>query len=119
MPILNYTTKIDPAKSVLEIQRALSARVESVSVEYTNGQPAGVLFTLRVAGSVERVAWRIVKDWIEAQMAIVEAGQAEMAEVFLPYATIEDGTTTMFRAFQLVQERKAITDGGLSAKGDK
>lgn len=32
-----------------------------------------------------RVAWRIVKDWIEAQIALVEAEQAEMAEVFLPY----------------------------------
>lgn len=33
-----------------------------------------------------RVAWRIIKNWIEAQLAIVEAEQAEMVEVFLPYA---------------------------------
>ena len=31
-----------------------------------------------------RVAWRIIKDWVEAQLAIVEAEQVEMVEVFLP-----------------------------------
>lgn len=27
----------------------------------------------------KRVAWRIVKDWVEAQLAIIESGQAEAA----------------------------------------
>jgi hypothetical protein len=39
-----------------------------------------------------RVAWRIIKDWIEAQCAIIEAGLAEMAEIFLPYAVTKHGT---------------------------
>jgi hypothetical protein len=41
----------------------------------------------------QRVAWRILKDWVEAQMAIVEAQLAEMSEVFLPYAITKSGTT--------------------------
>lgn len=41
----------------------------------------------------QRVAWRIVKDWVEAQMAIVEAQLADMAEVFLPYAVTKTGDT--------------------------
>lgn len=48
----------------------------------------------------ERTAWRIVKDWVEAQMAIIEAGQAEMAEAFLPYAVIPATDKTMFQAFK-------------------
>jgi len=40
-----------------------------------------------------RVGWRILKDWTEAQLAIVEAELAGMAEVFLPYAVTKDGTT--------------------------
>lgn len=40
-----------------------------------------------------RVSWRIVKDWIEAQTAIVEAQLAEMAEVFLPYVVTKNGGT--------------------------
>jgi hypothetical protein len=40
-----------------------------------------------------RVSWRIVKDWVEAQMAIVEARLADVAEVFLPYAVTKNGNT--------------------------
>jgi hypothetical protein len=40
-----------------------------------------------------RVAWRIIKDWVEAQMAIVEAQLADIAEVFLPYAITKNGIT--------------------------
>lgn len=40
-----------------------------------------------------RVGWRIVKDWVEAQMAIVEAQLSSIAEVFLPYAVTKNGTT--------------------------
>lgn len=39
------------------------------------------------------VGWRIVHDWIEAQMAIVDANLAEIAEVFLPYAVTSNGNT--------------------------
>jgi hypothetical protein len=40
-----------------------------------------------------KIAWRIVKDWVEAQMAIIESNQASMAEVFLPYMVSVDGLT--------------------------
>lgn len=41
----------------------------------------------------QRVAWRIVKDWVEAQVAIVQAQLAEVDEVFLPYAITQGGDT--------------------------
>lgn len=40
-----------------------------------------------------RTAWRIVKDWVEAQMALVETQMASTQEVFLPYAVMKDGRT--------------------------
>lgn len=64
---------------------------------------AGVLRAMRNDKSVprskctdeqsQRVAWRIVKDWVEAQMAIVDAQLADVAEVFLPYAITKSGNT--------------------------
>lgn len=45
-----------------------------------------------------RTAWRIIKDWVEAQMALIESGQAELAEVFLPYAVMNTGRT-LFQKF--------------------
>ena len=32
-----------------------------------------------------RTAWRIVKEWVVAQMALIETGMVDMEEVFLPY----------------------------------
>jgi hypothetical protein len=59
----------------------------------------------------QRVAWRIVKDWVEAQLAIVEARQAEMVEVFLPYVIDRDGQS-MFQRFKEAQQ-KQLTSGSV------
>lgn len=40
-----------------------------------------------------RVGWRIIRDWVAAQMAIVEAEACTMAQVFLPYAVTNNGET--------------------------
>jgi hypothetical protein len=40
-----------------------------------------------------RTAWRIVKDWVEAQMALVETQMVTTPEVFLSYAVMKDGRT--------------------------
>ena len=53
----------------------------------------------KTQAQARRVSWRITKDWTESQMAIVEAHQAELAEVFLPYAVMGDGQT-LFKKFQ-------------------
>ncbi len=41
----------------------------------------------------QRVAWRIIKDWIEAQLAMVEVNMVTVPQVFLPYAIMADGRT--------------------------
>jgi len=48
---------------------------------------------LKTKEQAARVAWRILKDWVEAQLAIVEAEMADLTEVFLPYAQNQDGQT--------------------------
>lgn len=40
-----------------------------------------------------RVAWRIIKDWIEAQMALIQSSQATIQEVFLPFVQSGNGKT--------------------------
>ena len=47
----------------------------------------------------ERVAWRILKDWVEAQMAILESEMVQMDEIFLPYM-IGNGGGTFYELYQ-------------------
>lgn len=48
-----------------------------------------------------RVAWRILKDWIEAQMALIEVGMVKIHQVFLPYAIMKDGRTV----FEMTEDK--------------
>lgn len=66
-------------------------------------EPSKVLAVLRSQHGVEpryktdeharRVAWRIVKDWVEAQLAIIETQMVKPDQVFLPYAITQNGET--------------------------
>jgi hypothetical protein len=54
-----------------------------------------------------RVAWRIAKDWIEAQMAIVETEMVTMDQVLLPYIETSSGKTV----YQIFKERQPVLLG--------
>ena len=47
----------------------------------------------------ERVAWRQLLRWVQAQLAMIETGMVEPAEVFMPYLEVVPGRT-MFQALQ-------------------
>ena len=40
-----------------------------------------------------RVAWRIVKDWVDAQMALLQTQMVSLDQLMLPYAVGRDGQT--------------------------
>ena len=68
--------KVDECLEVLKIEKKNSPRS---SIKATSEQ-------------AERVAWRILKDWIEAQMALLDIEMVEMQEIFLPYIEIQGQT---------------------------
>jgi hypothetical protein len=48
---------------------------------------------MRTLPQANRVAWRIVKDWTASQLAMIEAGLVDVAQVFLPYAQDRQGNS--------------------------
>lgn len=44
-----------------------------------------------------RVSWRIIKDWIHAQLSLITSGQAHAQEIFFPY--MYDGKRTLYQAY--------------------
>lgn len=43
----------------------------------------------------ERTAWKIIQDWVEVQMSMIQTRQADFREVFLPY--VWDGEQTVYQ----------------------
>jgi hypothetical protein len=72
---------------------------------------SGVPRKLQSKAQGQRAAWRIVKNWVEVQLAMIEANQMEMAEVFLPYSIDREGHT-MYARFKESQQKQLETGDG-------
>jgi len=55
----------------------------------------------RVQEQASRVAWRILKDWVDAQLAIIETEMVVLEQVFLPYMETGGGTL-----YEVLREKK-------------
>jgi hypothetical protein len=76
-----------------EMAFRLPANIEAVEAILTRQFRSGrSRFTSREHAT--KVAWRILKDWVEAQLALLQTGQVTIEQVFLAYAQNQDGQTT-------------------------
>ena len=137
MPLLNYTTKVNVYTTLGEIQGQLVAHgAKKIVQDYdedghiaalsflidTPAGPRGIRLPANVDAvhavltrqkvkcdrdQAERVAWRIVKDWVEAQMAILESEMVHMDEIFLPYMVNDSGKTL----FQVYRNNQLMLEG--------
>lgn len=53
----------------------------------------------RIKAQASRTAWRILRDWVDAQLAIIETEMVQLEEIFLPYMLVEKNTT-LFQAME-------------------
>lgn len=57
----------------------------------------GIPQRLLTSDHAKRVAWRIIKDWLRAQLSLIESGASTIEEVMLPWAITPDGHTVAQR----------------------
>lgn len=144
--LLNYTTNVPVSRTINEMQDALGrAGARRVMVEYEDGRPAALAFSLRTLhgerlytlpcdvdavlrvlrgidqrlmksskvkadeAQAERVAWRVLKDWLEAQLALVRTQMATVDQVMLPYLHVE-ADLTLYQAWA-ENETRALPAG--------
>lgn len=57
------------------------------------------------------VAWRVVKDWLEANLALIAAQMATLDEVMLPFLHVGE-SRTLYQAYREREETAALLPGG-------
>lgn len=144
MAIKNYTTKISAPQTVGEIQEILAMHgARKIMLEYSEkGKVASVTFCLECFGGMrgfalapnvagvksimaknklkcdeqqaERIAWRNIKDWIAAQIALIEAEQASMEQLFLPMMITDPAENTTL--YEQIKTHDHLLLGGSAAE---
>jgi hypothetical protein len=66
-------------------------KVEAILLGRRARKPEKVM--KRIGEQASRTAWRIIKDWVDAQLAIIETEMVTIEQVFLPYMMIDNKTT--------------------------
>lgn len=67
--------------STVKVAQVMKAYGSGVPPRYQNDPQA------------ERVAWRILKDWLEAQLALISTEMVSLDQVMLPYMSAGGGRT--------------------------
>lgn len=114
------TTSIDATKTASEITAELvKAGATSINTDYKAGKVCGLRWVMKVNGKdvlfdmpvriepisklirdraqAERVAWRQLLRWVQAQNAMIETGMVQAVEVYLPYRVDPHTGVTLFQ----------------------
>ena len=64
---------------------------------------------IKIAKQAERTTWKILCDWTEIQISMIKLQQAELIEIFLPYAYNMNNGKTFFQSLK-ESKFKALTE---------
>lgn len=92
---IRLPANVDRVRAVLQKQKADPKNRSRSAINDSKAQAA-------------RVAWRIVKDWTAAQLAILETEMVDVQQVFLPYIVNNKGETV----YELWQNNVPMIEGG-------
>lgn len=86
---IKLPAKIDECLKILEVEKKKGTK----NVKATKEQ-------------AERVAWRILKDWVLAQMALLDINMVKFEEVFMPYIVDKNGQTL----YEKLEEKRFLLE---------
>ena len=87
-----------------QIPIKLPAKIEECYLVLCNEKKKGTKNIKATKEQAERVAWRILKDWIEAQMALLDINMVKFEEGFMPYIVDSNGKTL----FEKLEEKQFL-----------
>lgn len=68
----------------------------------------------RASDQAERTAWKLLADWVDIQVSLLELNQAKFMEVFLPYMYDHNKKRTLFERMESdgIKNLLTYTGGG-------
>lgn len=82
----------------------LPAKVDQCLVVLKKEKKNGTKNIKDTKEQAERVAWRILKDWVASQMALLDIDMVKFEEVFMPYIVDSQGRTL----FEKLEEKQFL-----------
>jgi hypothetical protein len=136
MKLKNYESKAPIVNIFNEIEKTLSNHgAKQITRDYENGKITAVAFVVMSKKGplavklparfdrVERIfkdqgirykpeqpyrtAWATIRDWVSAQMALLDWEMVKIEEIFLPYMTNKDGKSF----FEIVENKGFLQSG--------
>lgn len=77
----------------LDIPVQLPVKIDECLAVLKAEKKAGTKNIKDTREQAERVAWRILKDWLLAQVALLDINMVKLTEIFMPYIVGIDGKT--------------------------
>lgn len=93
---------------VQQIPVKLPVRTEECLEVLKKEKASGTKSIKATKEQAERVAWRILKSWVEAQMALLDINMVQLQEIFLPYIELPDGNTI----YQTLEQKQFMLEVG-------
>jgi hypothetical protein len=87
----------------------MPARVNEVFKLLKAESPSSNLEQLK--RKAERVAWRQLLRWVQAQIAMIDCGMAQTAEVFMPFIVMNPAQNQRLFDAMMEQKFKALPEG--------
>lgn len=103
--IVGLSFLIDTGENMIPVR--MPVQIEQCLIILQQEKKSGSKNIKATKEQAERVAWRILKDWVEAQMALLDIQMVKLEEIFLPYIEIENGKTL----FHELEERHFLLPG--------
>ncbi|DBA34709.1 TPA_asm: hypothetical protein vir519_00044 [Caudoviricetes sp. vir519] len=101
---LNFAIQISPTQlvgyklpvDILRLQQLMKKMKEDGQLKHLSRKDIDNPMT------ATRIAWRLLKDWVHAQISLIEVEQVTLDQVFLPYAYNSETGKTLY---EMVRDR--------------
>ncbi len=112
---IRFTLKIDGSDMLFNLPARFENCERVMTRQLSNRAKAET--RRKVPAQAERTAWKILADWVDAQMAMIELAQVDVMEVFLPYAYDPATQMTFFEQLK-AKDFRPMLPGGVNNEGD-